>query len=96
MRILSQPAYPSPQPPSIVIDRLRAAVAHPSHAFWPDEVSLLDDRAVDARRVLGPRQVTDLYLLALAVRNGGRLATFDAGIPISPIRGATADHRVVV
>ena len=44
------------------------------HAFWPDDVSLRDDTLVDFSRVQGYQQVTDLYLLALAVRHGGTLA----------------------
>ena len=31
-------------------------------------------------RLVGCRQVTDAHLLALALRNRGRLATFDEGI----------------
>lgn len=45
-----------------------------SCAFWPDSVSYA---TVSLDRVLGHRQVTDAYLAALAVSNGGRLATFD-------------------
>jgi hypothetical protein len=30
--------------------------------------------------VVGYRQVTEAHLLSLAIRRGGRLATFDAGI----------------
>jgi toxin-antitoxin system PIN domain toxin len=96
VRVLSQLGYPAPVPARDVIGRLRDAVAHPSHEFWPDDVSLLDDRAVDAARVLGPRQVTDLYLLALAVRHGGRFATFDGGVPRSPVHGARPEQLVVL
>jgi len=96
VRIMSQPAYPNPIPAAAVIERLATATSHPRHEFWPDDVSLLDDRIVDGERVHGPRQVTDLYLLALAVHHGGRFATFDGGIPVSAVRGATGRHLVVV
>ena len=46
--------------------------------------------------ILGPNQITDVYLLAVAVRNGGRLATFDRGIPIAAVRGAEPRHLVVI
>jgi len=42
--------------------------------------------------VHGPRQITDVYLLALAVAHGGRLATFDESIARSAVRSATAEH----
>jgi len=70
----------------------RAATADRMHTFWPDSESLLDARLFDATRVHGPRQLTDVYLLGLAVRNGGRLVTFDASIAIGAVKGAKAQH----
>ena len=46
--------------------------------------------------MLGPNQLTDIYLLALAVKNGGRLATFDKSISIKAVRSAEAQHIVVI
>ena len=45
---------------------------------------------------VGHRQLTDLYLLALARARGGRLVTFDRSIPLRAVRGATSRHLVVV
>ena len=42
----------------------------------------------------GPRQVTDLYLLALSVRHRGRFVSFDAKIPLAAVRGAEQKHLV--
>ena len=44
----------------------------------------------------GHRQVTDLYLLALAVRNGGRFVTFDSRITLDAVPGAQARHLLVL
>jgi hypothetical protein len=55
-------------------------------------VSLRDDELVDFSRVQGHNQITDLYLLALAVKHGGRLVTFDQAISLSSVRRATARH----
>ncbi len=52
-------------------------------------------RTVDATpaRVRGHHaKITDAYLLALAVRNGGRLATFDRSMPVKAVVGARPDH----
>jgi predicted nucleic acid-binding protein len=62
------------------------------HAFWRDDVSLLDTEIVDASTIQGPKQITDAYLLALAVRNGGRLVTFDRAIPLAAVRGAVPSN----
>lgn len=96
IRIMCQPAYPGSRPPALVIERLREALAHSAHAFWPDDASLIDAQAVDGTRVHGARQVTDSYLLALAFKHGGRLVTFDSGIALSAVRGATARHLVTL
>lgn len=96
IRILSQPAYPSPLPPATVAERLGEAVNTEHHAFWPDDISLLDQRVLSWRSVLTSRQVTDAYLLALAVRNGGRFVTFDRATPLQTVRGATKEHLVVL
>jgi uncharacterized protein len=79
-----------------LIARLRTFVAHTDHEFWPDEVSIRDATALIADRIHGGRQATDLYLLALAVRHRGRLATFDQSIPISAVPAATSANVVVV
>ena len=96
VRIMSQATYPNTLPTAAVIERLAEATRSPAHRFWPDAVSLLDPCIVDGRRVLGPRQVTDLYLVALAVKNRGRLATFDSGIPLGVVAGATHRHLAVI
>ena len=92
VRILSHPGYPNTRSVSEVVERLRAATADSAHEFWADNYSLLDNECVDITRVHGPKQLTDVYLLALAVRNDGRLVTFDAGISLSAVRGAKARH----
>lgn len=92
VRIMSHPGYPNARSVLEIVQRLRAATADQTHQFWPDSQSLLDERLIDATRVHGPRQLTDVYLLALAVKNGGRLVTFDASIAIGAVRGAKAQH----
>lgn len=92
IRILAQPAYPNMHPPAQVAQRLAAAVAHPSHAFWPDDLSLLDAGRLTWERVLSPRHITDVYLLALAVRRGGTFVSFDRSIDLAAVPGAKRGH----
>lgn len=51
--------------------------AHPKFRFWCDDISYGE---VDLSDVQGHRQVTDVYLAALAATHSGVLATFDRGI----------------
>lgn len=70
--------------------------ASDDHRFWPDAVSLFDDRLFNTTLIRGHRQVTDIYLLGLARRSGGALATFDKSIPLVSGRGATRAHLLLI
>lgn len=94
IRIICHPGYPNTRSIAEVVERLRSATADAAHEFWADSESLLDDSLVDATRVHGPKQLADVYLLALAVRNNGRLVTLDAAISMSAVEGANAKHLV--
>ena len=92
IRIMSQPAYPGAMRSAEVAQRLAEAASGPRHEFWPDDVNLLDSGAVNWQRVLGHRQVTDAYLLALSVRHDGRLVTFDRRIAVEAVADAQNRH----
>jgi toxin-antitoxin system PIN domain toxin len=96
VRIMSNPSYPNPLPVQAVMKRLADACMEKVHEFWADQVSLLDAAVIDANRIHGPRQLTDIYLLALSVGNNGRFVTFDTGIPLSAVRNAQPHHLVVL
>ena len=96
VRIMSNPSYPNALPVQAVMKRLADACEEDVHEFWSDEVSLLNPNVVDSTRIHGPRQVTDIYLLALAVKQGGRLVTFDTGVPLAVVRKATPDNLIVL
>ena len=96
VRIMAHPGYPNALPVRPVMERLREATRSPDHEFWADDVSLLEPRIADASRIHGPRQLTDLYLLALAVHRSGRFVTFDTSVPMSAIKGAEKGHIVAL
>ena len=76
----NQRVMPNAKTPQEAILLLRRIVALENHVFWTDETSLASSEFVDTRKLLGYRQVTDAHLLAIALKNRGRLATLDAGI----------------
>lgn len=96
VRIISQPSYLRPRSTSEAIDLLRRATRRPEHEFWADDVSIVDADAVDHRRVIGPRQITDIYLLALATKHAGRFVTLDSRVAIAAVKGATPDNLVIL
>jgi uncharacterized protein len=96
LRISAQARYSNPIPLPDAIVLLTRLTARPDHAFWPDDVSLLDQDRIDHSRVLNHRQLTDVYLLGLAVKHGGRFVTLDTGIARSAVRGTQVEQLVVV
>jgi predicted nucleic acid-binding protein len=93
---MSQSKYPSPVPTGEVIKRLRDAATTSHHEFWPDDLSILDQTVIDNARIHGPKQVTDVYLLALAVEHAGRFVTFDDAVPLSAVLRAAEEHLAVI
>lgn len=96
LRTISRPAYVGSVRLSNAIALLRATCASPSHEFWTEDISLLDETRFDATRLVGHRQITDACLLAVAIRHGGRLASFDRNIPVSAVRNFKPEHYVVL
>jgi toxin-antitoxin system PIN domain toxin len=94
LRIMSQPGYSSPQPLPGLISMLKSSTTTAFHALWSDDISILDATRFHHPHIHGPRQLTDLYLLALAVKNEGRLVSFDVRIPLTAVQGATGKHLV--
>ena len=79
-----------------IVEGLQTFASSAQHRFWPDDISLLDERRFNAEMVLGHQQLTDVYLLGLAVKHRGVLATFDRKIPIGAVKGAKAEHVEVL
>lgn len=97
VRVLSQPLAGSvPLRPPQLIERLASFCSSPEHTFWPASVSLTDDAIFQRSYVAGPRRITDIYLLGLARKMKGVLATFDRSIPIGAVVGATRSTLAVI
>lgn len=96
VRIACQGRYPLRPTAAQALVLLRLQLGQPSHEFWPDDISIADAELFDSNRILGPKQITDVYLLALAVKHGGRLVTFDRAIPLAAVRSAKPRDLVVL
>jgi len=69
----------------------------PNHSFWQDSLTLADlDRSMGSR-IKGPNQITDAYLLTLAIRNSGQMVTFDARMQsLAPTGSAEYDSLLIL
>lgn len=81
VRIVSNPRYPnSAHSPALMVAMLAMLRRMEGHVFWPDNISLLEDKIFRIEQVSSHRQITDIYLLGLARSHEGRFATFDRHI----------------
>jgi toxin-antitoxin system PIN domain toxin len=96
-RILSMPSYFLGRLTFQQIrETLQLVCAQVDHEFWPDDLSLRTDDVLEWSRMTGHNQITDAYLLALAVKHGGSLASFDQKIGLSSVKNANPQHLVVL
>lgn len=82
IRILSNPMF---SPDALTVEGAIAVVSsnieHPTHRFWPDDISFTEATIAFRKRILGHKQVTDAYLLGLAIHRKGKLVTMDRAVP---------------
>ena len=96
IRILSQPNYPNRLPMVRVAKGLNEAMQHPMHQFWPDDINPLDAAGIVWQQVMRPVDITDAYLLALAVKHQACLVTLDQGISIDWAKDAKPQNLMVL
>jgi uncharacterized protein len=81
VRILSNPAFSRDAlTPADALRLLEANLAHPAHQFWSDDLGFPQAISSYSPRIVGHQQVTDAYLLGLAIHKKGKLATLDRAL----------------
>lgn len=81
VRIIANPAFSRDAvPPQEAMKILGANLKHPAHQFWAGEISLVQAAQRFGERITGHQQVTNAYLLGLALHKKGKLATMDRGV----------------
>jgi len=98
VRILSNPTFSANAlTPTDALTLLQANLAHPAHRFWADEVSLIDSLEPFAQKLVGHQQVTDAYLLGLAIHKKGKLVTMNRGVrTLLPEKSPERDFVVLI
>jgi hypothetical protein len=95
LRIASHPNYPNrPGDVPAVLSILGRVCEAPGHHFWTEDLSILEILRPDA--IISHAQITDVYLLGLAVHKKGKLATLDQRIPIHAVRGGRQALELIV
>lgn len=91
IRILGHPRYPKgPGTPAAAAQLLGGILRLKGHSFWADEISLFGVGFVRLESIGTSVQVSDAYLLALAVHRGSELATFDRRLNSAAVNGGAA------
>ena len=96
LRILGNPRYPnSPGGPAVVMSLLQGLLGHPTHVFWPDALSWDVAGVFVGDGLLHHGQITDTYLLALAVHQQGRLVSFDTRLSSKAVCGGSQALQLI-
>jgi toxin-antitoxin system PIN domain toxin len=81
VRIVSNRAFsPLAVTPAEAVRGLQISISDPHHQFWKDDLSLAEALSASQAKLFGHKQITDAYLLALAIHRKGTLATLDGGM----------------
>ncbi len=98
VRVSSNPrATSEAKSPTEALFLLRELVGLAEHRFWQDDFSIATSDLLDSAKLVGYRQVTDAHLLALTIRHGGRLVSFDRGLrEIVPANSAADDLLTIL
>jgi len=81
VRVTTNPAFrPGPRTMEQAIAILQALKGYPGYWYWEIDESWVTLTAPFAARIFGHQQVTDAYLLGLAIKEKGTLVTFDKSI----------------
>lgn len=94
LRVFNLPGYSKlgPQGFERVIEKYRVVCKASDHEFWMDSVSLCQPQTIHWAGISGQQQVTDVYLLALAVSRQGCLVTMDQRLTADAVQGATSSN----
>lgn len=97
VRILSNPMF---SPDALTVEEAIALVSsnieNPNHRFWPDDISFTEATMPFRKRIIGHKQITDAYLLGLAMHRKGKLVTMDRAIPALLDDSSTSPSIVVI
>ena len=81
VRIILQPAFSGePLQANQVIELLARTTGHPKHRYCAIDFDMRRVRQACTGGLLGHRQITDAWLLAIAIRHEATLVTFDRSI----------------
>lgn len=95
IRIARHPKYPNrPGGVPAVLSILRQVCESPGHHFWSEDLSILG--FLEPAAIIIHAHITDVYLLGLAVRNGGKLATLDQRIPVDAVRNGRQAMELII
>jgi uncharacterized protein len=94
IRIASHPNYPNrPGDVAAVLAIFQQLSETPGHQFWPDDLTILG--ILESDSIITHAQITDVYLLGLAVHKRGKLATLDQRIPVDAVRGGRKSLELI-
>ena len=91
LRIVTMQQYPNQLSTTAAIQKLNDTISKTNHKFLHEDISLLDDQYFLHQNIQGPKQMTDIYLLALSIKHDAQFVTTDHHIDLNPVINATEE-----
>lgn len=96
LRILCLPSYPADYGFTEVQTIFQKVITTTNHQFLATELNIIEQDIINWRHLQGHRQLTDAYLLALAVENQAIFVTLDNRINYYTVKHATPEHLLIL
>lgn len=95
LRVTTDPAYrPGPHTMEEAAALIQTLKRYPGYRYWGINDSWVTLTAPFATRIVGHQQITDAYLLGLAIKENGVLVTLDSGLKY--LAGAEFSNNLLV
>lgn len=69
---------------------------HPTHQFWADDLTFTQAVELIQKQIFGHQQITDAYLLGLAIHRKSRLVTLDRAVAALLPQGHALNNSLIV
>lgn len=96
LRILSLPSYPADYSFQEIQQIFHHAINSTNHQFVSNDLNIVENEVINWRHLQGHRQLTDAYLLALAIHNNAKFVTLDNRIDYLYVKNAQLSDTIIL
>ena len=96
IRVISNPSYTNSVSVANAVSLLQIAISNTQHHNLHQSISILNNDCFQTAHLVSHKQLTDLYLIGMAIYHNVKLITFDRNIPTHAAIGFEPKHLLVL